>query len=451
MVSDFLNSLRAGGQFGFEQRSAQDRENLMMQGDRVADMLRTAAQGIQPDLAAQLTAPMLARSAFYANMVNPKAGIAIDPFQDAVGTLDASVKRQTQMQDRQLGAETDLLTTFQKLKESGDKDAAVVYDTIGKITGNDPARMAKLLDELHQDPEEISAANIMTKALPAALRTGTIDPSYAISDQKELADLDLKKAQAEFYRNGKGGRGGTEFERLMQKSQEGSLTPQEAQRLNYLAQGGRDNFASTMQKESANAVVDARESAKKADVALKNLSLVKNQLSKAGPTGPIVDLTPKFIEGVLPGDATSREYVRSKLPELLQPFYEATKGAITDREVSLFATAVPSLDKREGANEKIISGMEASALRTKEYGKFIEEWARINGGNLNGSQEAWERFINENPLIDDDFNLNRANVSNWKKYLDNAPENAVPGSPSAQTAAPSSETPDQKLNRIMGF
>ena len=89
-------------------------------------------------------------------------------------------------------------------------------------------------------------------------------------------------------------------------------------------------------------------------------------------------------------------------------FTAKTKGAITDREMGMFRTAVPSLAQTPEGNEQIIKTMRAGAQRVQQRAAFYERWLQQNG-SMSGAQTAWNRYIEDNPLIegtDNGFRLN---------------------------------------------
>ena len=59
----------------------------------------------------------------------------------------------------------------------------------------------------------------------------------------------------------------------------------------------------------------------------------------------------------------------------------------------------------------------ASALRVKAKEEFARAWLD-KYGSLNGHNKAWSKYINDNPIMDSNMNINEANISNWQDYLE---------------------------------
>ncbi len=123
--------------------------------------------------------------------------------------------------------------------------------------------------------------------------------------------------------------------------------------------------------------------------------------------------------------------LQSKATEIQLGFSERTKGAITDREQAMFASATPGLSMSDAAAEIVLNGMEATGRRVVERGKFFESWMRTHK-NLGGAQEAWDQFVKEKPVLEPDgkgsFKVNEKNVESWKPYVGEADKPAGGGS-----------------------
>ena len=141
--------------------------------------------------------------------------------------------------------------------------------------------------------------------------------------------------------------------------------------------------------------------------------------------------------------------------EIQLGFTAKTKGAITDREMSLFAGGVPGFGMTDEAAGKVISGMEATAQRKIEQAKFFEAWFAANKGSLEGAQDSWDAYINANPVIvrnpDGTLAVNSKNVGNWKDYIGGSDEDRRTnfGPTPGTSAIEGSETsgPDRRMDR----
>lgn len=112
-------------------------------------------------------------------------------------------------------------------------------------------------------------------------------------------------------------------------------------------------------------------------------------------------------------------------------------GAASDRDVAMFRSATPSIDKPREANLAAIAAGRAMANNSNDYVAFMEQWARSNG-SLIGAQEAWSAYANANPLFTPGTRGMPQVVQNrvpWRRYF--ARSGAAPA-PRPQTANPSS-------------
>lgn len=123
--------------------------------------------------------------------------------------------------------------------------------------------------------------------------------------------------------------------------------------------------------------------------------------------------------GVLPGDSGARGAFRSLSTDAQLTFTAKTKGAITEREMALFASAVPSLGQTKEGNAAISQVLRAGAKRTQDKLAFLEEYA-ARYGSLQGSQAAWQRFMNDNPIIvrGQSGGVVVRPDGDWRSYLD---------------------------------
>lgn len=112
--------------------------------------------------------------------------------------------------------------------------------------------------------------------------------------------------------------------------------------------------------------------------------------------------------------------LQSKAVELQLGISTATKGAISDREMATFGAATPGLQMTDDGAATVLNGWEAAAARKIEQANFMEEWAAENG-NLMGAQQAWQKFITENPVIrsgrEGRIEVNKENIGNWSSYI----------------------------------
>lgn len=166
------------------------------------------------------------------------------------------------------------------------------------------------------------------------------------------------------------------------------------------------------------------ESADNAQSLISNIQNFRNALGKFETgTGAGVKLQAgQLDQSVLGGAFSNRdsvaagEAIKNFGTSFVLNFVQQTKGAISDNEMKTFTKASPGIENTRTGNERIANAMEASAQRTVEKANFLRAYIEQNG-SLSGSESAWIKFVNENPVIDKDFNLNLDNVGNWQNYL----------------------------------
>ena len=162
------------------------------------------------------------------------------------------------------------------------------------------------------------------------------------------------------------------------------------------------------------------------------------QLLKTQETGGMYGAP--VIGGIIRGAAsmTSPEVaeMESITAKLVPTMREPGSGSSSDSDMRMFERATLGIDKPTGANKAIASGMKAAAQNMIDYGLFKQKWYQKHGMLL-GSAEAWQRYLDENTIFDqdsNDFELNKSRVP-WRDYfasLFNAGNSAaLPASPPA--------------------
>jgi hypothetical protein len=144
-----------------------------------------------------------------------------------------------------------------------------------------------------------------------------------------------------------------------------------------------------------------REAATAADdlsATVDGLEMVIGNVGYTGPGGEIYGAVDDVV-GVLPGDSGSRGAAKSLAMEAQLSMTAKTKGAITDREMGMFKQAVPGLGQTAEGNQQIIAAMRAMTNRVKTRAVFMEQYANVNG-SMNGAQQAWNAYIQENPVLE---------------------------------------------------
>lgn len=195
--------------------------------------------------------------------------------------------------------------------------------------------------------------------------------------------------------------------------------------------GVNSKFRQKMQENDAALIKDYRTAADDARTSLSNLSQLEEARKGVSYEGaPLADLWSRVMGYV--ANEGAGENVRSLSTNIQLGFTNMTKGAITDREMGIFAGATPGLQMSDDGANRVIQGMRAGARRTIERAKFFEEYARRTGGSLDGALERWNSFIDQNPVLSSDpkapgrMSVNEANVGSWQRYLPRMPSEVAP-------------------------
>ncbi|MCV9940900.1 cell wall hydrolase [Boseaceae bacterium BT-24-1] len=96
------------------------------------------------------------------------------------------------------------------------------------------------------------------------------------------------------------------------------------------------------------------------------------------------------------------------------------KGAISDKEQAMLNSATPGLGMSDDAANQTLATYEGVAERAIERQRFYQTW-RARNKTLSGADDAWDRYVNENPVVQADkdgkLSLSRQNLGNWQKYV----------------------------------
>lgn len=137
-------------------------------------------------------------------------------------------------------------------------------------------------------------------------------------------------------------------------------------------------------------------------------------------------------------EAGQAENIGSISTEMQLRFAEKTKGAISDREMALFGSAVPGMDMSDAGAKHVMDGMEAGSLRAVERAKFYDAW-RQKSGSLAGADEAWDNFTQRFPVFAEDgkggFTINRENIGAWRGLLGGKADQSQPQQGQGQQSA----------------
>ncbi len=90
----------------------------------------------------------------------------------------------------------------------------------------------------------------------------------------------------------------------------------------------------------------------------------------------------------------------SKIIDRMTPaMRQGMPGAASDRDVAMFKNATVSLDSKKQVNQNITNGFVAAAQNADQRLQFKTAYLQANG-SLNGSDAAWQKYLNANPIFD---------------------------------------------------
>jgi hypothetical protein len=162
------------------------------------------------------------------------------------------------------------------------------------------------------------------------------------------------------------------------------------------------------------------------------------QLLKTQETGglygaPIIGGLARGVASVASPEVAEMEAITARLVPAMR---EPGSGASSDMDMRMFERATIGVDKPTEANRAIASGMRRAAQNMIDYGLFKQAWYQQNGVLL-GAAEAWEQYLNQNPIFDPDSSdpVLNANRVPWRAHFGVGTQSASPAAP-AGTATP---------------
>jgi hypothetical protein len=113
-------------------------------------------------------------------------------------------------------------------------------------------------------------------------------------------------------------------------------------------------------------------------------------------------------------------------------------GAASDRDVAMFRGATVGMDKPEDANRNIATGLMASRQNLIERDQFMRAYFDQNG-HLQGSDRAWQKYLNANPIFDHSapkgaYNLNDKRTD-WRSWFSGSEQSGSSPAPAATSSS----------------
>lgn len=161
-----------------------------------------------------------------------------------------------------------------------------------------------------------------------------------------------------------------------------------------------------MNKKDTALIDELRKAADNAGPAIAIADQALAAIPAIGPTGVggsaigVLDklLSAGPLDNVIPGDVASREFFNTLNVKEMLTYVQQTKGAISEAENRLFASAAVGEDKTPEGNTLIALATKYAQMRTQEKATFYEEWRR-RYPSLDGAQRAFQQYAEDNPLF----------------------------------------------------
>ncbi|PHS03816.1 MAG: hypothetical protein COA78_17240 [Blastopirellula sp.] len=158
-------------------------------------------------------------------------------------------------------------------------------------------------------------------------------------------------------------------------------------------------------KNQANSILSNQESAASSTKLLDAIKAMRGAVDNSGYTGPgggVYDTVDNVMESVLPfslpGNSGARAIVKSGGMKFVLDQVQDTKGAISNKEMDLFAAAAPGLSQTKEGNRVLLDIAEAVAKRQQQRTFEMENWRRQRG-TLEGFEQTWGQYVETNPIV----------------------------------------------------
>ncbi len=152
------------------------------------------------------------------------------------------------------------------------------------------------------------------------------------------------------------------------------------------------------------------------------------------------------------GSAEYRE-MKSIQDKLTPAMRQGLPGAASDRDVAMFASAAPSVDKPGPTNQSIAAATKAFARRQADYVAYLEDFAKRNG-TIVGAQEEWGVYNEANPLFGGtrDGGLRVMPQKPWRQWFGApAPQAGRGQAPQRRDTRPARRMTDAELKAALGL
>lgn len=115
-------------------------------------------------------------------------------------------------------------------------------------------------------------------------------------------------------------------------------------------------------------------------------------LNKDTPSGPIIGMNP--VAGA------SAQEMDSITSDLARKQKQPGEGSVSNFDAQQFVRATLARTKEYKANENIAKALKARNSVIRDKMRFFNDYAAVNDNNLAGAQQAWNEYLEANPIFD---------------------------------------------------
>lgn len=148
------------------------------------------------------------------------------------------------------------------------------------------------------------------------------------------------------------------------------------------------------------------------------------QLLEKQDTGGLLRRIPGAgtLEGAFDPEIQEMQSLTDKITPLMR---QGMPGAASDTDVRMFRGATFGPDKSPEVNSNIIIGMQTAAQNAQERLAFMEAYVGQQN-TLRGANEAWQKYLNANPIFDPNGNPATPTINtgrqSWREYFTEGPK-----------------------------
>lgn len=165
------------------------------------------------------------------------------------------------------------------------------------------------------------------------------------------------------------------------------------------------------------------EGADTAQSAIDTIQRFKSAMNKipAALTTPYMGAFARFVPGY-GHDVAEAESAHSALTV---DFIKSIKtGQLTEKEREFFERAIPNVGQYKGVALQLADFLEAKYKRDLEKKKFVNEMLNKKK-DMSEIESSWEEYINQNPLIGPNDQLQKENVTGWRDLIVKKPKTKI--------------------------